>query len=154
MLMSSKFCINYIKFSGIPSGSKSIKTLSRQWWHRFHPHVLYHFWPISSQHMWSSSTLVFEIKRIKPLLLYYEDFMWEKENYKVAWTCDDVTHFETSTVHYMPPYTTYLPVDSTHHVKYSNNIGLEEWLCQLSEVMAFETRPFLYVLFTRSRKWR
>ena len=34
-----KICLNYIRFSGIPSGSKSIKTPSRQWWYHFHPHM-------------------------------------------------------------------------------------------------------------------
>ena len=29
----------YIKFSGISSGSKSIKTLSHQWRHHFYPHM-------------------------------------------------------------------------------------------------------------------
>ena len=31
--------IYYIKFSGILSGSKSIKTLSRQWRYHFYPHM-------------------------------------------------------------------------------------------------------------------
>ena len=29
----------YIKFIGMPSGSKSIKTLSRQWRYHFYPHM-------------------------------------------------------------------------------------------------------------------
>ena len=40
------------------------------------------------------------------------------------------------------------------HLKYPKNIGPEEWFWQLSEVMAFESGPFLYVLFAWSRKWR
>ena len=42
MLLFPHYNNNYpykIKFSGIPSGSKSIKMLSRQWCH-FYPHVI------------------------------------------------------------------------------------------------------------------
>ena len=33
------FIFYYIKVSDIPSGSKSINALTRQWWYHFYPHV-------------------------------------------------------------------------------------------------------------------
>ena len=61
----------YIKFSGIPSGSKSIKTLSRQWRYHFYPRMRGIIFDQSARSIFARCQALVVFRR----LLYCEDFI-------------------------------------------------------------------------------